>query len=63
MFLCRHYAPQQETPYYNNSNNPPPAYGAQNDYYARQNDVELQQPQSVYQPPKGPPPNHDGVVR
>lgn len=58
------YAPQNENnttaqPYYNNSNNPapaPPPYGAANDYYGRQNDVELQQPGKVYQAPNGPPP-------
>ncbi|KAK5119225.1 hypothetical protein LTR85_007839 [Meristemomyces frigidus] len=60
-----HYAPQNENqtsqPYYNNSNNPapapaPPPYGAANDYYGRQNDVELQQPSKTYQAPNGPPP-------
>jgi len=75
-------------PYYNNQQQPAPPYSAapQQGYYGnqgnqgyfgggQQNGVELQQPQSsyqpqaggdpVYNPPAGPPPGkqHDGIIR
>lgn len=73
------HAPAQynQQPYYANQNYqaPPPAYGQSQDYYGRQNDVELQSPpaayggnqyqrENVYAPPPGPPPQkNDGIIR
>ena len=70
-----YYANQQS--HYQSGNPPPPAYGASQDYYSRQNDVELQSPpaaygaqynrgdaDNAYAPPPGPPPaKNDGIIR
>ena len=62
-----YYANQQP---YQSGPQPPPTYGASQDYYSRQNDVELQSPpaayggQNSYAPPPGPPPaKNDGIIR
>ena len=68
-----YYGNQQQPYYQQNQANPPPTYGASQDYYSRQNDVELQSPpatyggnnrENSYAPPPGPPPQkNDGIIR